>query len=320
MTVAGAAGGWLARALGRIGRAGPNALPVGILLGLVVPGLADIARPYLTPAIFLLLAVTMVRADPTQVVSLVRRPARVTLLLLALLGVMPAAIAWALPIDSLPESMGQAIVLYALSPPVIAGAAIAAMLGLNFTLVLVCSMIATILVPLTLPPLALSLLGVALDIGTGELMLRLGVLVGGAAACAIAARRIAGPERIEANADAIAGGFVLLMLVFAVSIMDSVRDRLLTAPGEVLTVLALAFATNLGLQIAGLVMLPWLGRSDGTAAAMIAGNRNMGVVIAALGLPSESPVFLFFALIQVPIFVLPAALRPLYRRLATGRS
>ncbi|HUZ73228.1 MAG TPA: hypothetical protein VMU87_09590 [Stellaceae bacterium] len=41
---------------------------------------------------------------------------------------------------------------------------------------------------------------------------------------------------------------------------------------------------------------------------------------ATLGRAEATALLLFFATVQVPIFVLPAALRPLYRRLAAAAA
>lgn len=303
------------RVLALIGRAGPNALPLGIVLGLLLPDLAAIARPWLMPTIFLLLLLTLLRADLPQVAALARRPLRLALVLAFLLVGTPLVVAGLLALLDVPPALAQAIVLYALSAPIMSAAALALMLGLNAVMALVCTILATLLAPFTLPPLALALTGLDLDIGAGALMLRLAVLVGGALAGAMVVRRLAGASALEARRDQIAGAFVLLMLVFALSIMDSVVDRLASAPRDVAVYAAAAFAVNLGLQILGLAVLPWLGRDEGTAVVMMAGNRNMGVVIAALATPSDTDLFLFFALAQVPIFILPALLRPLYRRL-----
>jgi BASS family bile acid:Na+ symporter len=61
----------------------------------------------------------------------------------------------------------------------------------------------------------------------------------------------------------------------------------------------------------------WLGRSSALTVGLIGGNKNMAVVWASLSVTAASSpdLMLFFACAQLPIYLLPAALAPVYRRL-----
>jgi BASS family bile acid:Na+ symporter len=48
------------------------------------------------------------------------------------------------------------------------------------------------------------------------------------------------------------------------------------------------------------------------------GNRNMGLVLVALQGKAGLDVLVFFALSQIPMYTLPALLKPLYARLTGG--
>jgi BASS family bile acid:Na+ symporter len=76
-----------------------------------------------------------------------------------------------------------------------------------------------------------------------------------------------------------------------------------------------AFAASLLAQIAAFVVFWWIGRLSALTVAMVGGNRNMGVVLATLGNAATPELALFFVAVQFPIYVLPAALRPIYRNL-----
>jgi hypothetical protein len=52
------------------------------------------------------------------------------------------------------------------------------------------------------------------------------------------------------------------------------------------------------------------------AAGLLAGNRNQALFLAVLPATADPGVLLFFALGQVPMFLSPFLLRPVYRRLA----
>ncbi len=303
-------------AFARLGRLGPRALPAGLVLGLALPELAALARPLLAPSVAALLVASMVRLEPAALAARLSHPARLVAAVLWLQLAVPllaAPMVLALPLS---PGLGTALVLYAASPPILASAAYALMLGLDAALALVVMAGATLLSPLTVPPLASALLGLDLAIGTAALMARLGLLIGGTLAVAVAIRRWAGAERLDRHGASLDGVFVVVMTVFAVAIMAGVTERLIREPAMVLGIAAAAFAVNLTLQAVGLAALTLLERRAAVTLALMTGNRNMALLMAALGSTADPEVFLFFALVQVPIYTLPALLRPACRRLA----
>src|SRR3546814_5187764 len=132
----------------------------------------------------------------------------------------------------------------AAAPPILSAAPIAMLLGLDGALALVVGLIATLLTPLTVPPLAFVLLGLELDLGAMEFMARLGVVVVVAVAAAVVIRRAIGRERLPCVTRHLDGAVVIVMLVFAVAIMDGVTATLMTRPGVVAFWLLAAFIAN----------------------------------------------------------------------------
>jgi BASS family bile acid:Na+ symporter len=67
----------------------------------------------------------------------------------------------------------------------------------------------------------------------------------------------------------------------------------------------------------GLTALVFLraGRARAFAIGLIASNRNVGLMLAATGFAVPDLAWLFFALAQFPIYLLPHLLKPLARRL-----
>jgi len=57
------------------------------------------------------------------------------------------------------------------------------------------------------------------------------------------------------------------------------------------------------------------GRARAFAIGLIAGNRNIGLMLAATGFAVPDDAWLYFALAQFPIYLLPHLLKPLARRL-----
>src|ERR1044072_7482669 len=56
------------------------------------------------------------------------------------------------------------------------------------------------------------------------------------------------------------------------------------------------------------------------ARGLAAGNRNMGLMLAAAGAAVGELTWLYFAIAQFPIYLMPAMLKPLARRFAANPS
>jgi BASS family bile acid:Na+ symporter len=310
----------LAEALGWLGRHGKAMLAAGIFLGLAVPPLAGLLRPLLTPAVIALLALTLLRLDWTLVRDSLKRPLPALLLIVWLLVVSPAAMALATALAGVPAGLAEAMVLWAASPPLIAAPALATLLGLDAALALVATVLATFAMPLVLPPLALLLAGIDVGLAAAPLFLRLALLTFGALVLALAMRRLIGAERLAARPERIDGGIVLSLLVFAVAAMDGITARALAEPAKVGAFVLAAFAANLSFQALGALLCSRLPRRTALALAIASGNRNLAIPVGSLGSAAPPDVFLYFAVGQLPIYLLPGMLAPIYRRLARASS
>jgi predicted Na+-dependent transporter len=306
----------LAAALGWLGRHGKAALAGGIFLGLAAPPLAEHFRPALTPSVVALLALTFLRMDWAALGGHVRRPLPSVLLVAWLLAASPALMTAATRMLGLPSGLAAAMLLWAASPPLIAAPAIATLLGLDGALALVGTVLATFVMPLTLPPVALLLAGIDVGLDLGSLFLRLALIVFGALAVALLARRAFGPGPIAAHPQRIDGAIVLALLVFAVGAMDGVTEEALARPLRTAGFVAAAFAANLSFQALGAAVFVRLQRRTALGLGVASGNRNLAVLVGSLGAAAPPDVFLYFAVGQLPIYLLPVLLAPIYRRLA----
>jgi BASS family bile acid:Na+ symporter len=226
----------------------------------------------------------------------------------------------------IPEFLRTPLVLVASSPPLISLPAFALLLGLDGPLTLVVMVAGFALQPVLQPPVALALLGIKIDIGVAALMLRLAVFVGGTFAAAAALRAVLGTERIRRHGTALGGLVVLMLLVFAIGVMDGLRVQFFDHPGHVLAIVAAAFATNFGLQALGAAVFwaaapAWrLTGREGLTAALIMGNRNLAILIAVLGSSASPDIYLMLAAYQFPMYLIPAVAGPAYRVLLKLRS
>ena len=305
----------LSRALRILAAQATGILAGGILLGLAWPAAARALSPLLAPSVFVILTAALVRLDWRQTLDYARRPGLMILVLLWLLGLAPLVTMLVVSFAGPPPGLATAIVLMAAAPPIMSSIAFSLLFRLDTPLATVAVFLATLLVPLTLPPLALALLDLRLSVGIGELMLRIGGLAFGAAGAAAIIRRLVPGRVLSERAEEIDGLSVLMLLAFGIAIMDGVTTLLLRDPGLVALAVGLAFAANIALQAAGAGLFWWLGRRQALTVALVSGNRNMGLLLAALAGTADAEVALYFAVGQLPIYMLPLVLRPLYRRL-----
>lgn len=297
------------------GRRGSLLLAVGIFAGLLTPPLAAALRDVVTPVVFLLMTLVLLRVDPTQVLGYLRRPVLVAALLGWLLLACPV-LAWTVArLTGLDGPLGAALVIMATGCAATSSPAFARMVGLDGEVSLVVAVISTLLVPFTAPPLALGLLGVDLSISVAALSARLVLVVGLPLVLSVAIRRVAGPARLAAWGPAVDGAVVLLVVLYGFGVMDGVLALLLREPGFVLGGVALAFAGSFGLNaVTALAFLP-AGRRLALSAGLLSGNRNMALYLAVLPATTDQRVLLFFALCQFPLFLSPFLLRPVYGRI-----
>jgi BASS family bile acid:Na+ symporter len=306
------------RALDFAGTHATRLLAAGVLVGLAIPPLASLLRPLLLPAIVISLVLALVRLDWSVFGAHARRPVAVAWMLVWFLGVTPVVVWLALRALPLPAPLVTGLVLMAAAAPIMSGAAISLLVGLDAALAVVAIVATTALVPLTLPPLAAALLGIALEIELPTFMLRLALIVGGAFAAAWLARRLVPAATIDRHARPLDGLAVLWMVVFGIGIMDGVTALALARPGYIIGATVAAFAANLVLQVLG--ALAWLrqGMRPALTVGLLTGNRNMGLVLVALGADASFEVIAFFAVAQIPMYVLPGLLAPMYRRLVAS--
>ncbi len=300
-------------------RHGSALLALSVALGFAVPPLAAAARTLVTPTVAGVLLLVLLRIDFARLIALLRRPLLIAVLLAWML-VAASVLAHALArLAGLDGPLAAGLVVIAAGCAITAAPAFARLMGLDAEIALVLAVLSTALVPLTAPPLALGLLGLDLAIPMGALMLRLALLVGLPLLASLAIRRLAGPERLARWGVAVDGGAVLVVAVFGVAVMDGVQATLFARPLWVAGGVALAFAANFGLNLAtALAFAPFLGRRLALSFGLVAGNRNSALYLAVLPAATEPGILLFIALFQVPLFLNPFLLRPVYRALRRG--
>jgi predicted Na+-dependent transporter len=303
------------RLLRRMGSVATTLLPFSLLLGLLFQDFAAAMRPLLLPLAVLLLMLALARVDWDRLAALLRRPGLAIALSLANLIVVPLVV-W--PIWQglgLWPGLIAALCLSAMAPGIISAATTATFLRLDSSLALLISLFTNFLVPFTLPPLALWLLGLDLRIGLVDLSLRLALIVALALIGAVAIRRWLGP-RLQEQGPTLDGLSVVVLMVFAIPLMDGVVARAIAEPLKLAGFVAGAFG---GMILCNLVMalgtLPFIDLRTALTAGYCSGGRHNALLMAVLPATADPDIFLFIAAVQFPIYMIPAMLQPIYRRL-----
>jgi len=106
----------------------------------------------------------------------------------------------------------------------------------------------------------------------------------------------------------------VLLVVFAIVVMDGVTARMLRDPkfiGELLLVACVATAL---LHLAGFALFRRAGAAAAYGAALLSGNRNMGLMLAITAGTAGATFSLYVGVTQIPMYFAPLALTPFVRR------
>lgn len=308
----------LAMALDRLaalGRQGSRALVVIVAIGIATPPLGALLRPWLPEAVFLLLTIAFVRMD---VAALRRHLRRRGLILVATawnaIGV-PLLFFVAIELAGLrAQSPGLflGLMLQGLASPMMAAPALAALIGLDATLVLITLVTGTVVLPITAPLLAQLLMGDILTIPPVALGTRLAAILAGSLLLALLLRRCIGTATIERHGDAVGGVNIIVLLVFVSAVMKDVAHMVRTDPIAVAGLVLLAFVIFGALLLGTAALFRRAGRTTALSLGIMASQRNMGLMVAAADGALPGATWLYFSLCQFPIYLSPLLLRPVF--------
>lgn len=294
-----------------LGRQGRWVLLAGLVLGVGVPQMGAVLLPAIAPLIGLTLFVAALRVGPQAVrpgpggaVAALWPVAALQLALPLAVGGLLALAGW------LDTPTGNAIVLMLAAAPITGVPGLAVMTGADAGLALRQLVLGTALLPLTALPVFL-LLPVFPDLeavaaGALRLLLVIGLATGGALALRHAAPGLAHPR----NAAALDGVMALSMAVAVTALMGALGPALARgAWAPVAWLLALSFALNLGGALGTWALARRaLPRHAAAALAIVAGNRNMALFLAAMPPETAAPLMLFVGCYQIPMYLTPLTL------------
>lgn len=311
------------KTLAWLGRQGTRAVAALVFIGLAVPPLGEFLKPFVSEAIFILLCISFMRVDITALRECLRQPGPVfaatgwtTLAVPLIFGVTCLAAG----LDKSSPELFLALMLQAVASPMMAAPALAALMGLDSTLVLITLVTSTALVPLTASLFAYAFFGSSLTLSPLVLGLKLFAILGGSLFVAAAIRWIVGAPAIKQHKEAIDGLNILILFVFVAAVMGSVAGSFLADPVKMLKLALFAFVIFFTLRGTTTLIFRRIGHERALALGLMASQRNMGLMLAATDGALPGLTWLYFALCQFPIYISPQLLKPIARRLRLGQS
>jgi BASS family bile acid:Na+ symporter len=306
-----------AAGLAWLGRCGTNAVAISILLGIALPPLGALVRPFFPETVFLLLCLAFLRVDPGALRAQFAKPWLLVAAAAWIMLIVPVLVGLCLnALDLFDRSPGLllALMLNVVAPPIFASPALAVLMGLNAAVTLALLLACVAATPFLSPALVAVFVGPAVTFSPLALGLRLVLMLAGAACVGIAIRAIAGKPWVERQAERIDGLNVVVLFLFAVALMGDVAENTIARPLFVLGLLGLSTAVAFGLSGLTMMIFARTGLRTALPLAHSAGSRNTGLMLAAAAGAVPELVWLYVALLQIPIYALPLIIKPLLRR------
>jgi BASS family bile acid:Na+ symporter len=307
----------LRAALAWIGRQGTRALAASVFLGLALPQLAVYVKPYLGQTVFVLLLFSYLRTDPRAFGRYLKAPRLAIAAALWVMVAVPLLFGSAYALSGIGVTMPglyTIMILQSAIAPITSSAAFAALMGLDVAFALVGLIACNVLSPISTVAMSYLFLGASL-FSPLELGLKLFFFFAASGAVAYAIRRVAGQTWIERQKDPIDGLNVIAVFIFAIAAMESVPRNVIADPVFALELFGAIVAVSLAVIGLSLLVFRRAGLDRGLVVGLLAAFRNVGVVMAALGSTLPDIAWFYFAMVQFPIYLLPALLKPLVRRL-----
>jgi ACR3 family arsenite transporter len=294
-------------------RHGRLVLIAGLVVGILFPGLAGMVRGVLPELVACMLGVAALRIGPTAARGSLA-DIHVSLRLVAAYQLLlPLVLAAVFLAFGLGGTLATAMVLMAAAPSISGSPNLTIMTGHDPAPALRLMIAGVALLPLTVAPVFLlwPIFGSfgAIALASGKLLL----LIGCSSAAAFVIRQRFFPKPGVETLGVIDGVSALLMAVLVVGLMSALGPAIIQTPGLVGLTLLAAFAINFSLQIAAFMLTGGRGHERSRVAwSIIAGNRNIALFLVALPAAITDPLLLFIGCYQIPMYLTPILLRPLY--------
>jgi predicted Na+-dependent transporter len=296
------------------GQNGAAVVIAGVLIGLCVPLLSELARPYLAVAIFIFTFGSFLKFDGRSLGSEIANVTRNALMVLWATFGVPLIVLLIMLVARPGPELAQGLLFWSLVPASPACVAFAAILRLNIPIALMATVLGTAASPFYIPALAALFGGYRLDIDPLQTCLHLVLLVGGAFLASVAAKRLASTF-IRENPEAMTGIAVLAMLLAGMGSMRGMQAHLLAQPATSLSFVLLAYVLLFGAELTGTLLFWRYGRTAALTAGLISGTRTITLAWVVLGDKVLPLADLFLAASMVAKYTAPGLTKWLLARI-----
>lgn len=296
-------------------------LIVGLLAGIVFPSLALAMKPWLPVMIAFVLFIAALRIGPQQAFGGLGDFRLTLAVVLAYQIAIPIVLYTIFSLSGITGVAATAIALMTAASAISGSPNIVLMTGNDPAPALRLLVVGTALLPLTVIPV----FSLVPDFGTVDAILlaagKLLALIAGSAAIAWAIRHLFFSNASVETWRAVDGLSAIGMAVLVIGLMSAMGPALRSDPWSVATMLCITFAINMGLQLFGYTVFGAIHRTkERVSGAVVCGNRNMALFLAALPEGVMDPLLLFIGCYQVPMYLTPILLGWLYKpKAASGQ-
>ncbi len=288
-------------------------LVVGLIAGISLPDIALFLKEYLGLMVAALLFLNAFRIGSSATLGS-RAQLKASLVLIVVLQlVLPCGLVLALGLFSIDPVSKTALIIMASAASISGAPNITRLLGHDPAVSQRLLILGTALLLLTILPV----FSLSPNLGSADLViptaLRLLLVIVASAGLAYFIREKWFSKLEERQLQAVDGLSVLVMAVVVIGLMSALGPALINNPEKVLWTLVLVFAVNYGLQIFCFFSLKVIGPGpDQVGISVVSGNRNMALFLAALPVATTEPLLLFIACYQLPMYLTPVLLGPIY--------
>lgn len=291
-----------------------HCLVLGLLAGLFLPQVAAAMAPWLPQMVAALLVVTALRIGHRAALGALGDLGRTVLWVLGLQLALPLVLFGVLAACGQGGSTAALVIVLVTAAPALSGSPnLALMLGLDGGKMMQILILGTAAFPVTVLPVLLLMpqLGTAAAVlaAAGQLLAVIAVSAG--VGFALRARFFPAPT--AGQLQWLDGLSVLAFSGIVVGLMAALAPALAQDPAAVAGWMALAFGLCYGLQFAvQFALRPGPMAHMSGPIALAAGNRNIALFLVALPPEALTPIMVFVACWQVPMYLTPLILKPLY--------
>lgn len=305
-----------ANVLAAAARHGQWLLIVGLVLGVFAPGLARMITPWIGTMIASILFLAALRLGPRQALGVKRDLGQALLGVAALQLMLPIALALLFLTIGWHGVLPTALILMTAAAPLSGSPSLVIMTGHDPAPALRMLTTGIALLPLTVIPVfwLMPELGGAKEVLVSAARLLVVIVI--AVATAFALRKSVLPDLSQRAIRSIDGLSALIMGIVVIGLMSAVGTALYEDTGLLALTLVVAFLASFGLQIIAFLVVHRVADRQDVAVpfAVTAGNRNIGLFLAALPTSVTTQVLLFIGCYQIPMYLTPLLLGRLYRR------